>query len=133
MAVTWKLTGQPGGPGDCEHCGRSLVFRYEVTSSAGDRMIVGRGCLKVVTGWTMSAAQAARELKMIEVRARRAASWAAWAAGHPGMAEAILADCERYRGQCAGCHEVRLHIENGEGAATEIAIRYVARFHPSGG
>ena len=56
--ATWKVTGKPNGGGSCEHCGRALVHRYEVTSDTGAKMIVGRGCLKAVTGWTLSAAQA---------------------------------------------------------------------------
>jgi hypothetical protein len=126
---TWKLTGKPAGTGQCEHCARSLVHRYEVTSDGGARMIVGRGCLKAVTGWTLTAAQAERELRMIAARARRAANWAAFAAGDPAAAAAILADCADYSARVpaqfggGAAHEVKLGIEEGRG---EAAGRYLA-------
>ena len=45
--TTWKLTGKPSGGGQCEHCPRGLVHRYEVTNTeTGAKMIVGRGCLE---------------------------------------------------------------------------------------
>jgi hypothetical protein len=130
MATTWKLTGKPNGGGSCEHCGRSLTHRYEVTSDSGAKMIVGRGCLKAVTGWTLTAAQAARELRMIEVRARRAANWAAFAEANPADADTILADCAAYAAQFNVAHlgggasdEVKLGIEEGN---TWMAGRYMA-------
>lgn len=128
--ITWKLTGKPDGPGHCEHCGRELAFRWEVTSSAGDRMIVGRGCLKAVTGWTLTAAQAAREARMIEVRARREANWAAFAAASPAEAAVITADRERNAGRPAACHEVWLGIADGAltgEQARDWAASYVTR------
>ena len=128
-AVTWKLTGKPDGAGECEHCGRGLVHRYEVTSSEKRVMIVGRGCLKAVTGWTLTAQQAANEVRMIEVRARRAANWQAWAAENPRLAKILEADCERYRGQCAACHEIRLYVEDGERHRDELVASYVLRVH----
>lgn len=127
--IAWKLTGKPQGGGECEHCGRALRHRYEVTSSQGRKMTVGRGCLKAVTGWTLSAAQAERELRMIEVRARRAANWAAWAAANPRLAEVLDADCEQYRGRCAACHEIRLYVEDGEPERDRLVAGYMARLH----
>ena len=97
MTTTWKLTGKPSGGGQCEHCPRSLVHRYEVTNTeTGAKMIVGRGCLKAITGWTLTAAQAEREIRMIEVRARRAANWATFTETNPADAAILLADCEAY-------------------------------------
>lgn len=128
--VTWKLTGQPAGAGHCEQCGRELAFRYEVTSGAGGAMVVGRGCLKVVTGWTLTAAQAARELKMIKVRAQRAVNWAAFTAAFPAEAAVIDTDRERYRGQPAACHEVWGGIADGIISGDMIAgwaASYLAR------
>lgn len=127
--VTWKLTGKPDGPGQCEHCPRALIHRYEVTSSTGTKMIVGRGCLKQVTGWTLSAAQADAEVRMIATRARRAANWAAWATAHPRFAAIILADCEQYKNRPAACHEIRLYIEDGVPERDRLAAGYMARIH----
>jgi hypothetical protein len=92
-------------------------------------MIVGRGCLKAVTGWTLSAAQAARELRMIEVRARRAANWAAWAAENPRLAGILAADCEQHKGRPAACHEIRLYVEDGEAERDRLVAGYMARLH----
>ena len=123
MATNWKLTGKPSGSGQCEHCPRALVHRYEITRTDGARMIVGRGCLKKVTGWTLTAAQAEREVRMIAVYARRAARWASFTADSPDLAAVILADCARYTAtipsQFGGgaSHEVKHYIENGEDAA----------------
>jgi len=118
--TTWKLTGKPSGSGECEHCGRNLVHRYEVTSTEGAAKIVGRGCLKAVTGWTLTAAQAERELRMIGIRADRAARWAEFAAEKPGLAATILADCDAYAAMyrmgtygAGASHAVKLGIEEG--------------------
>ena len=127
--MTWKLTGKPDGAGECEHCGRALRHRWEVTSSAGTVMIVGRGCLKAVTGWTLSASQAEREARMIEVRARRAVNWAAWAEANPRYAKILMADCERYRQQAAACHEIRGYVEDGEPERDRLVAGYMARLH----
>jgi hypothetical protein len=122
MATNWKLTGKPNGGGQCEHCPRALVNRYEITCTDGTKMIVGRGCLKKITGWTLSAAQAEREIKMIAIHAKRAANWAAFAAASPELAATILADCERYSATtprefgAGASHEVKYYIEAGEDA-----------------
>lgn len=94
---TWKLTGKPAGGGQCEHCPRALVHRYEVTSSTGRTMIVGRGCLKAVTGWTLTAAQAERALRAVETEKRRAANWEAFTAVNPDLAAVLDADWEAYQ------------------------------------
>lgn len=131
--AVWRLTGQPPGRGECEHCGRELTYRYEVTSSEGERMIVGRGCLKAVTGWTLSAAQAAREVRMIAVRARREANWAAWSAAHPAEAAAINADCAAWEAlatvHCGGSasHEVRLYVRDDERDLDRLVSNYMRR------
>lgn len=131
--VTWKLTGQPEGGGECEHCGRNLVHRYSVTSSKGQQMTVGRGCLKSVTGWTLTAAQAAAELRMIETRKRRAANWAAFTAGHPAEAETLEADCAAFAEMfgahhtAGASHEIRYYIEDGEPAAMRCLEGYLQR------
>jgi len=128
MTTTWKLTGQPAGCGDCEHCGRGLVYRYEVTSTEGEQMIVGRGCLKSVTGWTLTAAQAAYEVRMIGVRARRAVNWAAFAATNPETAAAIAADCEiKVTDAYNPAPAVRLSIEDAKREAPAFAAEYMAR------
>lgn len=133
MKITWKLTGKPGGAGECEHCGRGLVHRYEVTSSESRKMIVGRGCLKAVTGWTLTAAQAASELRMIGIRAKRAANWAAFAELRPEAAEMILADVAGYAAQYGPgypggpSHEVKLWIEDAAAGADAAATYYLTR------
>jgi len=120
--TTWKLTGKPNGAGECEHCGRNLVHRYEVTSDAATKMIVGRGCLKSVTGWTLTAAQAANELRMIEVYKQRAINWAAFEASNASDAATILADCASFqafkRGDMTTCasYEMKFYVENGDAA-----------------
>lgn len=130
-ATTWRLTGKPAGGGQCEHCPRALVHRYEVTSSTGVKMTVGRGCLKKVTGWTFTAAQAEREIRMIRIRAERAANWAVFAEAHPGVAAVILTDvddyCARVPRECGFgggvASEVKLNLESGSPAW--MAERYM--------
>jgi len=137
MTTTWKLTGKPSGSGQCEHCPRSLVHRYEVTSTeTGAKMIVGRGCLKAVTGWTLTAAQAEREIRMIATRARRAANWAAFAETSPTEAATILADCETYAARYnmatlggGASHEVKLYVEDGERDLGRLVSNYMDRRH----
>jgi len=133
MDTTWKLTGKPPGGGQCEHCPRQLVHRYEVTNTrTGAKMTVGRGCLKKVTGWTLTAAQAEREIRMIAVYAERAARWAAFETAEPELAALILADCAAYvRMYPPGCgygssasHEVKHYIENGDTADGDPAWPY---------
>jgi len=135
--TTWKLTGKPNGGGQCEHCPRSLVHRYEVTSTeTGAKMIVGRGCLKAVTGWTLTAAQAEREIRMIEVRARRAANWATFTETNPAEAATLLADCDAYAARYSmaqfgggASHEIKHYVENGECEAPRLVASYMSRRH----
>lgn len=102
--ATWKIAGKGAG-GQCEHCPRRLVTHYVITSSAGETMRVGRGCLKKITGWTLTAAQADAAVRL----AARAARWDAWRAANPAEAAIITACAEREAGeirerrrQCAG-------------------------------
>jgi hypothetical protein len=132
MNTEWTLTGKPAGSGECEHCTRALVHRYEVTHASGSKMIVGRGCLKAVTGWTLSAAQAEREVRMITIRAGRAAKWAEFATASPELAAVILADCAEYSRTTprefggGASHEVKYYIEAGEDTRW-AAGNYMAR------
>ena len=105
MTTTWKLAGKPAGGGSCEH-------------------------LRAVTGWTLTAAQAERELRMIGIRARRAANWAAFAETSPKTAATILAGCAAYAAKfniahlgSGASHEVKLGIEEGH---AWMADRYMA-------
>lgn len=136
--VTWRLTGKGTG-GACEHdgCGRALVTHYVVTSSDGRTATLGRGHLKTVTGWTLTATQADRELRTAERTARHAAAWAAWSAGHPAEAAMLDADCDAYtamyppsRGFAGGAaHEVRVAIKDGEPNADAMLAFYTEHRH----
>lgn len=88
--ITWKITGKGAG-GQCQHCPRKLATHYVITSSNGQVMTVGRGCLKKVTGWTVTAAQAEAALRL----ARRAETWAAWSAANPEAAALVGAAADR--------------------------------------
>lgn len=135
--MTWKLTGKPDGAGQCEHCPRALKHRYEITAADGRKMIVGRGCLKKVTGWTLTAAEAERQIRCMAVKAARDARWAAFTTAHPEMAAAIQEDVDDYcarvprsSGFGAGAaSEVKLNISDGSPGfpAEEYAARYMAR------
>lgn len=76
-------------------------------------MIVGRGCVKKLTGWTLEAAHAKRLLRIAERDARRTATWARFTQDHPAAAAQIMADIAAYErraapGSCAGAaHEIR--------------------------
>ena len=108
-AVTWKLTGK-GGPAQCGHCPRALVTHYTVTASTGQTMIVGRGCLKKVTGWTLTAAQAASRLRLAEREAR----WEAWSAQNPAVAAIVTAGTDREAA------EIRARRRQAAGPAQEL-------------
>ena len=129
----WKLTARVAGTGSCDHCSRDLAYRYLITTPDGREMVVGRGCLKTLTGWTLSVAQAEREIRWNAIRAARAARWADFAAAMPTEAATIVADCEAYAAttpasQGGGAsHEIRLYIENGEPAALDLLAAYMAR------
>jgi hypothetical protein len=76
--TAWKLTGSRTAPhgATCDRCPRTLRNLYDLTDTAtGETMTVGRGCLKKVTGWTLTAAQAARLLAQAEREAAALATW----------------------------------------------------------
>lgn len=128
--AAWKITGKGSG-GQCGHCPRQLVTHYVITSGDGQVMRVGRGCLKKVTGWTVTAAEADRILR----RAERDARWQAWADAHPGEAAVINGDADREaeeirqrRRQCAGpAQEVRTAIAGNEFGWQNFLASYLAR------
>jgi hypothetical protein len=83
----------------------------------------------------MTAAQAERELRLIGIRARRDARWAAFTGTHPDVAATIDTDCaawdaragEAMRGQSAA-HEVRSQIRQGRAWAAQNYMARRARF-----
>ena len=118
MTAQWKITGKGAG-GQCEHCPRRLATHYVITNGS-QTMKVGRGCLKKITGWTVTAAQAEAAVRL----AARAGRWAAWCAANPAEAAVITAAAEREaeeirqrRRQCAGpAQEIKTCIgEDGFG------------------
>lgn len=62
-STAWYLTKILHTEGSCDHCGRSLKHLYEVVNPSGQEMTVGRGCVKKITGWTLSYAQAEQALR----------------------------------------------------------------------
>ena len=91
MTGTWKITGKGSG-GQCEHCPRQLVTHYTIRNAeTGQSMRVGRGCLKKVTGWTVTAAAADRIIRQAEKQAR----WEAWSAANPEQAAALTAGTDQ--------------------------------------
>ena len=73
--TAWYLTTILHTTGSCDHCGRALKHLYEVVNPDGKEMTVGRGCVKKITGWTLSYAQAQQALRsaarMAEIARRR--------------------------------------------------------------
>jgi hypothetical protein len=99
----WRLVGLATGSASCEHCNRALKYLYRVVNPAGEEMVVGRGCVKKLTGWTLEAAHAARLLRIAERDARRATTWAQFTQDHPAAAAQIEADIAAYdRGASPG-------------------------------
>jgi hypothetical protein len=90
----WQLTGIRTSSGTgCDHCGRRLKNLYTVVNRVtGQTLTVGRGCCKAVTGWDLSAAEAARILRAAERTARKDATWEAFAQAHPSGAHLIEVD-----------------------------------------
>ncbi|MEJ8654836.1 hypothetical protein WKI65_44060 [Streptomyces sp. MS1.AVA.3] len=110
----WHLAGiRTGRTGEiCDHCGRSLKSLYDVENqTAGQVMTVGRGCCKKVTGWTLSAAEAARILRAAEVAARQAEVWAEFTATHPAAAQMLEDDIRTWRPAHPGQANIPLHIK----------------------
>jgi len=134
----WYLTGIRSSAGECDHCGRTLKHLYSVRNGqTGEDMIVGRGCCKKVTGWTLTAAQAARALRYAEAQARANATWSRFALAYPECAAKLLRDrnAELLRMRTAtytGGGPIAQHynqIRNGsipEGRWREAASRYMA-------
>lgn len=96
--TAWYLVGKPEGSGACDHCGRALTHLYRVVNPDGEHLTVGRNCVKVLTGWTLSATQAARMLasaeRVAEVDRRRiivAAAYPEHAASYAALADACAA------------------------------------------
>ena len=117
MTAQWKITGKGPG-GQCEHCPRKLATHYVITSGEGQTMKVGRGCLKKITGWTVTAAQADAAVRL----AAREARWAAWSAANPAEAAVITAEAGREaedfrqgRLQCGG-HAQAVRTAVGDGS-----------------
>jgi uncharacterized protein (DUF1501 family) len=73
--TAWYLTRILDASGSCDHCGRELKHLYNVVNPNGIEMTVGRGCVKRITGWTLSYAQAQQALRSArrtaEIQARR--------------------------------------------------------------
>jgi hypothetical protein len=92
----WYLVGRPLGSAACDHCGRTLKYCYLVVNADAEEMTVGRGCVKKLTGWTLTAAMAERMIKIAERNARRAANWSLFEQAHPEAARTILADVAAY-------------------------------------
>lgn len=122
----WKLVGMPAGEGACDHCGRSLKHLYAVADPAGRDMIVGRGCVKKLAGWTLAAAEAKRLLWLAEATARRAAAWAAFAAEFPADAATIEADIAAFEAKmpreigAGASHEVKFEVSEGRFNARQV-------------
>lgn len=142
----WRLTAVGRGAGVCDHCGRTLVNTYTVTNPAGEEMVLGRGHVKLVTGYNLSQAEAARILRHAAECGQRAARWAAFAAARPEVAATISADVNawtRWYGARTGKTYAELPAEwdgvpTGNGPAAEVrawigegmdwqADRYLAR------
>lgn len=93
----WQLTGirNSAAGAKCEHCGRKLKNLYDVRNSAtAEAMTIGRGCCKKVTGWTLTAAQAAQALRAAEIKARQEATWAEFTTAYTEFAARLMRDRE---------------------------------------
>lgn len=112
----WRITGKTAEGGACDHCGRTLKHCYTVINPSGEKMTVGRGCVKVLTGWTLTAAEAARLVWLAEREVLRVANWAAFTAAHPQVAAEIEAECERVE----AAHHIRFNISDGQVSGWEL-------------
>ncbi|MER0477067.1 hypothetical protein ABR737_01610 [Streptomyces sp. Edi2] len=111
----WNLIGirssQAGQK--CDHCPRSLKNLYDVENRVtGQTMTVGRGCCKKVTGWTLTAAEAARLLRVAAIEARQAAVWAEFTAKHPDDAALLEADIVAWRTARPGRCNIPASVKN---------------------
>jgi hypothetical protein len=107
VAITSSKSGTP-----CDHCGRTLKRLFTVQNPDGRQMVVGRGCVKKLTGWTLEAAEAERMLKWAALLAGRAVAWSRFTSQRPELAALIDADIAAYE------RIVPAHI--GDGPAHEI-------------
>ncbi|MGH3921331.1 MAG: hypothetical protein ACRDTT_00350 [Pseudonocardiaceae bacterium] len=98
--TAWYLVGMPEGGASCDHCGRELKHLYRVVNPGGTEMTVGRGCVKKITGWTLSYAQAQRALRVVRRCAEIDRREAIAAARYPGLAAdytAVQDECRAAR------------------------------------
>lgn len=118
----WYLVGRRVDSASCGHCGRTLKILFDVVTSDGTEMIVGRGCVKKLTGWNLTEAEARRLLWLAERDRKRATTWAAFELAHPDLAVTILADVAAYEEgvrayrlpRCASSsHEMRDWVADG--------------------
>jgi hypothetical protein len=95
-------------------------------------MVVGRGCVKKLTGWTLAAAEAARMLRYEEMKARRAVKWSEFAAEFPAEAATIDADIATFEAKMSrevgagASHEVKFEVSEGRFNEWDVA-RYMRR------
>src|SRR6185312_6908680 len=113
----WCITGKTADGGICDHCARTLKHCYTVTNPPGEEMTVGRGCVKVLTGWTLTAGEAGRLVWQAEREVLRATNWAAFTAAHPEVAAEIEADCNR---RIPAAHHIRQDISDGDVRGWEL-------------
>jgi hypothetical protein len=124
----WKIVAKTSA-GDCEHCLRELKFVWHIVHEDGRKMAVGRGCIKTVTGWNVSQAQAESALRYAESLKRRAAGWSAFTSREPQLAEMIDSDIKRFAEKFPNTYgsgfanEVKLDIsENRYGYADRWSV-----------
>jgi hypothetical protein len=95
----------------CDHCPRRLKHLYDVTNTVtGQALTVGRGCCKKITGWTLSAAQAAQLLRHAAEQARQAAVWAQFTDAYPEGARTVEQDSEQWRPAWPGQANLAAHF-----------------------
>ena len=125
----WRMVGRAEGSGSCDHCDRPLVYRYRVADPGGTELVVGRGCLKTLTGWTKAAAEAERLAWLADRLTIRAANWTAFTTKHPDIADRIDAEADSETSRYAeAASYIRHMIFDGEveGWELEYAERCLA-------
>jgi hypothetical protein len=116
VAVATSKTGVP-----CDHCQRVLKRLFTVRDLNDRQMVVGRGCVKKLTGWTLEIAEAERLLKWAALQAHRAAAWSRFATQHAELAALIDADIAAFEritpqhlaASGSGSHEMKNWICDG--------------------
>jgi hypothetical protein len=86
--TAWYLVKILHTEGVCDHCGRQLKHLYEVVNPDGKELTVGRGCVKRITGWTLSAARAEQALRSAKRVAEVSRRQAIVGAEYPELAAA---------------------------------------------